>query len=370
MSDEVTTVGLIVNPVAGMGGSVGLKGTDGGMYDRAVELGAAPVSPSRTREFLRHLRHGGEVRWLVGPGPMGADFVAERGFTHEVIGAARERTGPDDTREIARNMVAAGANLIVFAGGDGTARDIADAIGVGCPVVAIPAGVKVYSSVFAFSARAAASLADAFIDGVEVGEEEVLDIDEEAFRDGRVDARHYGFLLVPESPELLQSGKEASGFNEASSEARQELARTIVEEMEPGVLYLLGSGTTLKSVADALDVDKTLLGIDAVLDGALVGSDLNEKSILALLDNHDRVRVVLTPLGGNGFILGRGNRQLTPAVLKKIGRENIVLVAGREKLMKLAGLHVDTGDPELDRALTGYMEVIVGHGHRKLMKVT
>ena len=354
----MTTIGLIVNPVAGMGGSVGLTGTDGAMYDRAVELGAAPVSPSRTREFLLHLRHADEVRWLAAPGPMGADFLVERGFEHAVIGEARKRSGPDDTRKIAREMVEAGANLLVFSGGDGTARDIADAIGVTCPVVAIPAGVKVYSSVFAFSARAAASLADAFVDGVEVGEEEVLDIDEEAFRDGRVDARHYGFLLVPESPDLLQSGKEAS------------LAQTVVEEMEPGVLYLLGSGTTLRSVADALGIEKTLLGIDAVIDGALVGSDLNEKGILALLGQYDRVRVILTPLGGNGFILGRGNRQLTPAVLKTIGRENIVLVAGREKLMTLDGLHVDTGDPELDNALTGYMEVIVGHGHRKLMKVT
>mgnify|MGYP001824807437 FL=1 len=169
-----------------MGGSVGLKGTDGDRYEQALALGAAPVSPVRTRDFLSALRRSGAVRWLVAPGPMGADYLDDQ--EAEVTGELGVQPTPADTRAIARAMLQAGAELIVFAGGDGTARDMIDAIDQRLPVIAIPAGVKVYSSVFAYSARAAAGLLDAYIDGVGVTEEEVLDIDEDAYRDGRVDS--------------------------------------------------------------------------------------------------------------------------------------------------------------------------------------
>ena len=190
-------------------------------------------------------------------------------------------------------MLAAGADLIAFAGGDGTARDIADAIALECPVIAIPSGVKVYSSVFAFSPRAAAELLDAFIDGAEIGEEEVLDIDEDAFREGRVDSRHYGFLLVPENSRLLQGGKESSTVGALTPEAKEEFAGAIIDEMRPDTLYLLGSGTTIRAIADELGIKKTLLGIDAVVNRQLLGSDLNEKSILELLSSTRRRPLLL-----------------------------------------------------------------------------
>jgi predicted polyphosphate/ATP-dependent NAD kinase len=363
------TIGLIVNPVAGMGGSVGLKGTDGEMYAKALAMGAEPVSPARTREFLSHLSCRDEIRLLVAPGPMGADHAQAVGLRFETVGTLAAEPTREDTRTIAGAMLDAGAELIAFAGGDGTARDIADAIDLRAPVVAVPSGVKIYSAVFAYSPRAAAELLDAFVEGADVAEEEVLDIDEEAFRAGVVDARHYGFLLVPESGGLVQAGKELSGTAGATAEAKQEIAEAVIEQMVPGTIYLLGPGTTVRAIADALSIEKTLLGVDAVVDGKLVGSDLNERSILELLDCYARAVIVVTPLGGNGFIFGRGNKQFTPQVLRRVGRENIVVIGDRHKLLQLASLHVDTGDPDLDESLSGYVNVIVGRNHSKSMRV-
>ncbi len=362
-------IGLIVNPVAGMGGSVGLKGTDGDMYAKALELGAQPVSPGRTREFLGHIRRRDAIRFLVAPGPMGADVADANGLDYEVVGDIGETPSPDDTRSIASEMLERGVELIAFAGGDGTARDIADAVGLRVPVVAIPSGVKVYSSVFAYSPRAAAELLDAFLDGADVDEEEVLDIDEDAFRAGRVDARHYGLLLVPIIERLLQAGKESSGMSGAAAEAKREIAQSVIAEMRPDALYLLGSGTTVRFVADELGVEKTLLGIDAVVGGKAVGRDLNERGILELLDQYPDAFIVVTPLGGNGFIFGRGNKQFTPEVLRRVGRERIIVIANRDKLLTLRSLHVDTGDSALDDDLAGYIDVVVARGHRKVMRV-
>ena len=355
------TVGFLVNPVAGMGGSVGLKGTDDAMYERALELGAAPVSPGRSEDFLRAIRDPGRLTLLAAPDAMGEREVTEAGLPCRVVGSLDGPSSAADTRRIAGEMVQAGADIIVFAGGDGTARDVFDAVGVRVPVIGIPSGVKIYSAAFAYSPRAAAALLDAFSEDAELREEEVLDIDEDAFRQGRVIAKHYGFLLVPADSTLVQRGKSAAG---ASREVLEELALAAIDEFEPGVLYLLGSGTTLRAVGDALGIQKTLLGIDAVLDGVLVGSDLNERAILELLDNHSRAAIVVTPLGGNGFLFGRGNKQLTPAVLRRVGTENVLVVAHRDKLLSLDALHVDTGDAELDATIAGYIDVLVGHGYR------
>lgn len=349
-----------------MGGSVGLKGTDGDMYARAVALGAEPVSPQRTRDFLQHLDCLDRISLLVGPGPMGEALVPS--LSYQVVGEVGDTPGGADTRATAQAMLAAGAELIVFAGGDGTARDMVDAIGQQLPVIAIPSGVKVYSSVFAYNPLAAAELLGAFVRGTDVAEEEVLDIDEAAFREGRVDSHHYGFLLVPEVAQLLQDGKESSDAS-GSAAAKQDLATAVVETMERGVLYLLGSGTTLRHIADALGVENTLLGIDAVIDGELVARDCNERDLLDLLQKYDMARIIVTPLGGNGFLFGRGNKQFTPAVLNKVGTDNVVVVANRQKLLQLDALHVDTGDADVDRQLRGYIKVVVGRGHQKLMPV-
>jgi predicted polyphosphate/ATP-dependent NAD kinase len=363
------TIGLIINPVAGMGGSVGLKGTDGDARDKALALGATPISPGRTLEVLRHIQCHDRIRWLAAAGPMGADTASAAGLGFDRVGEIGANTSSADTQRVVREMLAAGAQLVVFAGGDGTARDLVDALGTQVPVVAIPSGVKVYSAVFAYSPRAAAALVDAFVSGADCTEEEVLDIDEEAYRHGRVESLHYGFLLVPEVQRLLQGSKESSGMAGGIAEAKQELATIVVEGMLPGTLYLLGCGTTVRAVAEKLGLEKSLLGIDAVVDGRLVGRDLNERGILQLLDQYPETRIVLTPLGGNGFLFGRGNKQFTPQIIRRVGRDKLIVIANREKMLALRSLHVDTGDPDLDRQLAGYIDVVVGLNHSKIMRI-
>ncbi|MEA3406599.1 MAG: ATP-NAD kinase family protein [Chloroflexota bacterium] len=362
------TVGLIVNPVAGMGGSVGLKGTDGEMYEKALALGAEPVTPKRTSDLLAHIEHKGALTWLVAPGKMGERYVAERDVPFSVIEEVGEETSPQDTKRIAEKMVERGVELLIFVGGDGTARDIYDAVDSEVPVVGVPAGVKVFSSAFALSARAAAEMVDAFVEGAEVTEEEVLDIDEEAFREDRLASRLYGYLLVPEVRTSLQPGKAASNVSKSSTESKQEIAAYIVEQMDPETLYLLGPGTTLRAVTDELDLPKTLLGVDAVRAGELVGEDVNESDILSLFERYEKRKIVVTPIGGNGFIFGRGSKQFTPTVIRQVGRENVIVVGTRRKLNDLDCLRVDTGDLALDEALSGHMRVTVGY--REEMMVT
>jgi predicted polyphosphate/ATP-dependent NAD kinase len=360
-------IGLLVNPVAGMGGSVGLKGTDGTMYHNALQLGAKPVTPPKAREFLAHIRNRDRIELCVAPGKMGEEYVKDSGVSFTVVGSVGEDTSGEDTKRIAADMLAGGTDLLIIVGGDGTARDVYDAVGLDIPVVAVPAGVKVFSSVFAFSTRAAAEMVDAFVEGADVTEEEVLDIDEDAFREGRLDSTLYGYLLVPDVKDLLQGGKEASAGS--ATESKKEIAAYIVGGMEIGALYLLGPGTTLKAIADEMGVVKTLLGVDAIFGGELVGTDLNEHAILRLFEQYERKKIIVTPIGGNGFIFGRGNKQFTPEVIKHVGKKNIIVVGTSDKLSKLDCLRVDTGDFELDRHLSGYMDVTVGYKYSKVMAV-
>jgi predicted polyphosphate/ATP-dependent NAD kinase len=362
-------LGLIVNPVAGMGGSVGLKGTDGKMYKKALELNATPVTPKRTRDLLSHIRNRYRIELLVPPGRMGEEYVAGLNIPFMVIGMVEEETSAEDTKRMAAEMLRKGVRLLIFVGGDGTARDVYDAIGLSLPVVAVPAGVKVFSSVFAVSAKAAAEMVDAFLEGINVTEEEVLDIDEEAFRRDRLASRLYGYLLVPNVREFLQAGKEASNVSKPSVQSKKDIAEYVVKDMNQGILYLLGPGTTVKSIADEVGVTKTLLGIDAIFEGELVGTDLNEKGILELLERYKRRKMIVTPIGGNGFIFGRGSKQFTPKVIKQVGRENIIVVGTKDKLSRLDCLRVDTGDLELDKLLHGSLEVTVGNKEEMLMEV-
>ena len=364
-----TTVGLIVNPVAGMGGSVGLKGTDGDMHDRAVELGAEPVTPRRTKDTLARVERWEEINLLAAPGQMGTAYLDEIAVSFSVVGEIGDETSAEDTKRIAREMVVRGADLLLFVGGDGTARDICDAVGTGVAVVGVPAGVKVFSSAFALSARAAAEMVDEFVAGAGVTEEEVLDIDEAAFRDDRLASRLYGTLMVPEVRRSLQLAKAASNVDAPSEEVKKDIASFIIEKMDPGTLYLLGPGTTVRAIADELGIPKTLLGVDAVQGGRLLRKDVNEEGILDLFEEYRNRKIIVTPIGGNGFIFGRGSKQFTPTVIKAVGKENVIIVGTRQKVSKLDCLRVDTGDLEVDELLSGYKKVTVGYRQGMMVDV-
>jgi len=363
-------IGLIVNPIAGMGGSVGLKGTDGGeRYQQALDLGAQPVTPHRTKVLLSHIEHLDQIHFLTGPGQMGERWLQNQNLPYKVVGKIQGTTTARDTQRIARKMVSQGAECLIFVGGDGTARDIYDAVDQEIPVVAVPSGVKMFSSAFATSPQAAARLVDVFIEGTDTVEEEVLDIDEDAFRQDTLASTHYGTLRVPAAPIYIQPGKAASQTGRSNRIVKEDIAAYVVEEMDPDTLYLLGPGTTLKAITDHLGMEKTLLGVDAIHGSQLVGRDINEQQILDLLDQYEQSCIIVTPIGGNGFIFGRGSKQFTPEVITGVGTENILIVGTGAKVRSLNTLRVDTGDPELDRSLSGYIKVIIDYNLKRVIKV-
>jgi len=363
-------IGLIVNPIAGMGGSVGLKGTDGDIYKEAIKMGATAVTPFRANELLSNVVNKEKIKILVAPGKMGADIVRDIGIEFKIIGEIGKETTREDTKRIAKQMVGENIDLLIFCGGDGTARDIFDSIGLEKPVLALPAGVKMFSSVFAINPRAAAEIVDKFIEEtIETQEKEVLDIDEELFRKDILQAKLYGYLKVPKILRLIQSGKTSSGSGRTIQENKQEIAQFIIENMENDILYLLGPGTTIKAITDNLNLPKTLLGIDAICNKQRVGKDLNEKGILDLLDNYDKAIIIISPVGGQGFLFGRGNKQITPKILKFVGKSNIKIIATAEKMRELECLRVDTGNLETDELLKGFGKVITGYKEELVVKI-
>ena len=365
-------VGLIVNPVAGIGGRVGLKGSDGiEIQQRAQALGALPQAQARATQALERLKRlAAEIELVTYPWEMGEDVARACGFEPVVLGAIRPgQTSAEDTRRAAREMRDGRVDLLLFAGGDGTARDVYAAVGEELVVLGIPAGVKIHSAVYATHPGAAGDLAALYLQGRADGvrEAEVMDIDEEAFRQGGLSARLYGYLRIPFRSGLVQSQKVPSSGEEASVAA---IAIDVVEKMEPGVLYILGPGTTVRAVAAEMGVRKTLLGVDAVLDRELVLADANEAQLLQLLEGRP-AKIVVTPIGGQGFLFGRGNQQLSLRVIAAVGRENILVVSTPDKLHALGRqpLLVDTGDAAVNAMLSGYLLVITGYNERAVRKV-
>jgi len=368
-------IGLVVNPIAGMGGRVGLKGTDGReVLEKAIELGAKPIAPLRAVETLRYLADLKDAFELITyPKEMGEYEALEAGFKPVVVGSLNsEKTSAEDTKNAVKEFSKINVDLILFVGGDGTARDILEVLSSvkkNIPVLGIPSGVKMHSSVFAINPGAAAKMVSSFIrQGLSITQGEVMDIDEEEFRKGRLSAKLYGYLLVPYEPTLLQSKKNPTLPINEELLNQLEIARYLAENMEHGVFYILGPGSTVSALTRLLGVEKSLLGVDIIKNHALVAKDVNEKQILEIITNKT-AKIVVTPIGGQGFIFGRGNQQISPEVIRKVGKENIIVIATKNKLKNIKKLRVDTGDTELDKSLRGKIKVIVGYHEEALVEV-
>jgi predicted polyphosphate/ATP-dependent NAD kinase len=291
---------------------------------------------------------------------MGGDVLAEAGAPHiEVVYRFSGESTSVDTRNAIGKFVESGVDLILFCGGDGTARDIFDVTAGKIPILGIPAGVKMYSAVFAVDPTTAAEIVLGF-DTSSLRDSEVLDIDEEAYRSGTLTTRLYGFAKVPILPGKIQSSKQV--FEESSEErAKEEIARFIQEVMLPDTLYILGAGTTLESIACRLGLSKTLLGVDVVKNGNLVAADVDEKALLDLTLNEKDVRILVSPIGAQGFILGRGNQQISAPVVRRAGVNHVIVVATPHKLRETPVLYVDTGDPSIDKEFGDSVQVISGY---------
>ena len=348
------TIGFLINPIAGMGGAVGLKGTDGKtILNKAISLGAKPIASQRAENFLSELSPVKKsLKLFVGAGNMGEAEAKKCGFAFEVKGKSKQETTSEDTQNTAKTIVASGVDLLVFCGGDGTARDIQKVVDMKVSVLGVPTGVKMHSAIFAVSPQAAAKIVLGYLwGGLPVREAEVMDIDEKAFREGHLSAQLFGFMLSPFEPHLIQGNKLESPTTENEVRNQAAIAIYVIEEMNSNVIYVMGPGTTTRTIGDLLDQKKTLLGVDLFLDKKIIASDVNEQIILQTLTGKP-AKIIVTPIGGQGFIFGRGNQQISSKVICQVGLNNIIVVATKSKLDRLKSLRVDTGDLELDKKLS------------------
>ncbi|MCD6143774.1 ATP-NAD kinase family protein [Thermococcus sp.] len=369
--------GLIVNPIAGMGGRVALKGTDG-VVEEAIRRGAEPMAIEFTKLFLKELSHYHvSIRFFTGPNGLGEDALKEFEFPYrvikhrkigekEILGVKIPATNKEDTKTLAKFM-SKDVDIIVFAGGDGTARDIYEAIDEEKPILGIPTGVKMFSGVFATSPEDAARLLVEFTKGnAKLIEKEILDLDENAYRHDEVKAQLYGKCLVPYVETLIQGAKEATPLDE--EEELEAIVNTLVEELEDGI-YFLGAGSTIKKIKDKLGINGTLLGVDIVeiKDGKvkLVVKDAQEKDLLKYIDKTPKI--IVTIVGGLNFLFGRGNQQFSPKILSHIPKENITVVASPAKVRR--PIRVYTGDREVDEKLRGYIKVRISPWTERMVKV-
>jgi len=356
-------VGLIVNPVAGLGGAAGLKGSD---FPNVRELTAdrEPVSPGRARDAMNELaRSSNNLVVVAAGGEMGE--AAARDARLKVVTVPHPEKKPTtaaDTRLAAKAIVKSGAEVLLFVGGDGTAVDIFEAVGASIPVLGIPSGVKMHSGVFALSPRAAASVVRAYLDAASpsVAMGEVLDVDEDLYRAGRILPRLRGMMRVPSGPRLVQPPK-GRGMVPDHVQVRM-LAEAVARAMDPESTYVFGPGSTTAAVLESLGIPGTLLGVDVVRNRHLVAGDVDDRALAQAITGD--AKVVVSPIGGQGFVFGRGNQQISPDVLRRAGREGLLIVSTEDKLIGLGGLplRVDTGDRELDGSIAGngYIRVLTG----------
>lgn len=365
-------IGFLINPIAGLGGSVGLKGTDG-LVEEALKRGAKPVACERAKKCMQELELGASSVILTCSAEMGENAMINKSQRYEVVYSFAGDSTSEDTRNACRTFLEAGVDLLLFCGGDGTARDVYSVVGKDIPVIGIPAGVKMHSAVFAISPGGAAKIVEHFAAGkAELRDAEVMDTDEDAYRRNELRMKVFGYAQTPYEPLLVQQGK--SLFQSVSEEkAKEEIARFACEFMTGDSLYILGAGTTTHKIAELLGLgeEKTLLGVDAVKNRELVGKDLNERELLRLLKNENKnekkkkgispVKLLVSPIGAQGFVFGRGNQQLSAKVIEKVGVENVIVLATPHKLSETPFLLVDTGSEGLDKQLSGYMSVVCGY---------
>jgi predicted polyphosphate/ATP-dependent NAD kinase len=374
----VSKIGFVVNPIAGMGGKVGLKGTDG-VLNEALELGAKPVAFDKAsetiREFISSYSDKHEIKWLTCNGNMGSDILNNLNLKNiEIIySPSDENTNSYDTKNACKIFLEKKVDLILFCGGDGTARDIFKIVKNKIPILGIPSGVKMHSGVFGINTVATGKMLNEFVNKrLTVGDAEIMDLDEEKYRKGEWNIKLFGIAKGIVEPTYIQVGK--STFESVSdNEIKDELYDHINDEIEKNndFLFLFGSGGTIDYIAEKIGIKNTLLGIDAVFNKKTIGIDLNEELILKLLKKYKKVKLILSPIGAQGFILGRGNLQLSPKVIRNIEIDNIIVISTPAKLASTPVIRVDTGDKELDSmfAKKEFILVVIGYRLSRVAKI-
>ncbi|TLU61601.1 ATP-NAD kinase [Thalassotalea litorea] len=370
-------LGFLVNPIAGIGGSVAFKGSDGkDIAAQAKSLGAEPKSNLRATLALQVLTpYRDKITVYTGKADMGEDTARALGFKVEVVHQYHgEVSTAQDTEALVEALQSQQVDLLLFAGGDGTARNVCAKVQGFFPVLGIPAGVKIHSGVYALTPTAAGRVVEEMVNNEIVSflDADVMDIDETAFRQGVVKARRFGELQIPSHLTYIQAVK--SGGKETDELVLMDIAAHVIEQMEEA-LFVMGSGSTVAAIMEEMALDNTLLGVDIIEEQALLANDVTEQHLYTMISeaqhNNQQVKLVITVIGGQGHILGRGNQQLSPRVIRAIGKDNIFIVATKRKLQALdhRPLIVDSGDPSLDAELSGFMPVITGFHDQVLYPV-
>jgi predicted polyphosphate/ATP-dependent NAD kinase len=372
---EKFKLGLVINPIAGIGGSVALKGSDGiGIAEQAIALGATAKSNTRASLALEILlAYKENIIIYTASGDMGEHTAKALGFNTQVVYKVEHRpTTALDTEQAVAALITKNIDLLLFAGGDGTARNVCHIVEEKFPVLGIPAGCKIHSGVYAITPKAAGRVVELMITNqlVSLTDADVMDIDESLFRQGIVKAKRFGEMQVPSELRYIQAVK--SGGVESNELVLQDIAADVIAKMDDE-LFIIGSGSTTAFVMEELALENTLLGVDAISEQTLIASDLTELQLWQLIQPYaqGKVKLLMTLIGGQGHIFGRGNQQLSPRVIRAIGKENIIIIATKAKLNALQArpLIADTGDSELDMVLSGYLAVITGYNDQVLYPV-
>ena len=375
-------LGLLVNPDAGLGGRLGLKGSDG-QAEIARSKGAQDRSGPRMRAMLDHLitiskENLDGIQWYVSKGRMGTDWISPAISSLEVIHSSSSSTDANDTSQLVGSMIGSDIDLLVYAGGDGTTRDVVAALSEygrpELPIIGVPTGVKMHSGCFASSPKAAAEVLSAWLEGdLLLSSTEVLDLDEDLYRQGKWVVKLYAEAITPASPRWMQGSKmrvEASGEEEIIQGLADHVRETLIDDR---MMIVWGSGGTLRTIGGILGFELNTLGIDITVGGNIIGSDLNENEILSALKEHQGdVILLLSPMGGQGFLIGRGNLQLSPDVLRIIGADRVLGIVTPAKMLTLRSLRIETGDSEMDERFSNkkYLKVLQGYRTTRVLKVS
>tara|TARA_Y100000816_G_scaffold69848_1_gene46762 strand:- start:519 stop:1667 length:1149 start_codon:yes stop_codon:yes gene_type:complete len=379
---DMVRLGLLVNPDAGLGGRLGLKGSDG-QAEIARSKGAQDRSGPRMRAMLDHLitiskENLDGIQWYVSKGRMGTDWISPAISSLEVIHSSSSSTDANDTSQLVGSMIGSDIDLLVYAGGDGTTRDVVAALSEygrpELPIIGVPTGVKMHSGCFASSPKAAAEVLSAWLEGdLLLSSTEVLDLDEDLYRQGKWVVKLYAEAITPASPRWMQGSKmrvEASGEEEIIQGLADHVRETLIDDR---MMIVWGSGGTLRTIGGILGFELNTLGIDITVGGNIIGSDLNENEILSALKEHQGdVILLLSPMGGQGFLIGRGNLQLSPDVLRIIGVNRVLGIVTPAKMLTLRSLRIETGDSEMDQRFSEkkYLKVLQGYRTTRVLKVS
>ena len=379
---DMVKLGLLVNPDAGLGGRLGLKGSDG-QAEIARSRGAQDRSGPRMRIMLDHLVAISKesldgIQWYLSEGRMGTDWIPPTISPFGIIHSSNSSTDANDTSQLVASLIDSDIDLLIYAGGDGTTRDVVAALSQygrpELPIIGVPTGVKMHSGCFASSPKAAAEVLSSWLEGdLLLSSTEVLDLDEDLYREGKWVVRLYAEAITPASPRWMQGSKmrvEASGEEEVIQGLAEHVRETLIDDQ---MMIIWGSGGTLRKIGGILGFELNTLGIDITLGTNIVASDLNEKEILAALEEHQGdVILLLSPMGGQGFLIGRGNLQLSPEVLRMIGVDRVLGIVTPAKMLTLRSLRVETGDPEMDERFSKkkYLKVLQGYRTTRVLRVS